>query len=559
MRICLFVLLLCCSLRLPAQQTPDVNISFAATSLDTALHLLGEKTGWQFSFEQSRIRKVQVPARVFNRVPAEEVLKALLSGTPFTYQRNGARVLIIPRTVSKTISGFVTDAASGERLPGVVLAVPALQYGTVTNSFGYYSMSLPVDSVNLQLYFLGYSRLDTNVALLPDTRMHFALRVNSQQLREVTVKAQPESFSKSSQMSRITIPVTMVASTPRIMGEKDLFKTLQLLPGVKQGTEGTSALLVRGGTPDQNLILLDGAPLYNPMHLLGVFSTFNTAALKDVTLYKGAFPARYGGRLSSVIDITTKDGHMQQTHGEGSIGLLASSLSVEGPIKKDTTSFIISARRSYPDLFVTPFAKSEYGLQKFQLNFYDINAKLHHRISEKDQLYFSLYTGRDYMRVRMTNVKDENSPDEYSLTDAKVSWGNHTATLRWSHVYSGKLFSNAMLLGSRYRMRIANEMEDTYGGKSLVGKVQLNSGIEDYGGKIDFDYRPQPAHTVRFGVSAMYRVFTPGAISERQQESGTVTLDTISANQRINGAETDLYMEDDWEITPKLKANAGLH
>lgn len=560
MRVLLSLLFVLCCMRLHAQHVPEISIVIPATTLDTAFRLLSEKTGWQFSYELSRVRKVRVQPRVYNRVSPDAVLTGLLAGTPFTYRRNGAVVLVFPRSVSKTISGFVTDAVSGERLPGVVLAVPAMQHGTVTNNFGYYSLSLPLDSVQLQVYFMGYSRLDTSIALSPDTRVHFALRPNSQQLQEVTVKAQTESITQSSQMSRISIPLAMVASTPRILGEKDLFKTLQLLPGVKQGTEGTSALLVRGGTPDQNLILLDGAPLYNPMHLMGVFSTFNTAALKDVTLYKGAFPARYGGRLSSVIDITTKDGNMQKMHGEGSIGLLASSLSVEGPIKKDTTSFIISARRSYTDIFATPFAKGKYGLQKLRLNFYDINAKLHHRISDKDQLYFSVYSGRDFMRVRIRDKKEKDTyTEDYQLTDARVSWGNHTATLRWSHVYNSKLFSNAMILGSRYRLRIAHETEDKYSGKHTKGKAALNSGIEDYGGKIDFDYRPKPMHTIRFGMSAMYRVFTPGAISERQHDNGNVVIDTVSANQRINGTEIDLYAEDDWEITSKLKANVGFH
>lgn len=561
MRIYLTSMLILCCLGLSARQSGRITISFHRTSLDTAFRMLEAKTGWHISFETSRTKGIMVPARTFRDAEPDVILSSLLAGTPLGFKRQGNSVLIIPRPVSKTLSGFVSDAVSGERLPGVVLAVPDFRQGTVSNTFGYYSLTLPADSLRLQIQFMGYRRLDTMLLLQPDTRLNFALEPMSQVLGEVTVKgSKNESIEQSSQMSRISIPIAMVGSTPRILGEKDLFKTLQMLPGVKQGTEGTSALLVRGGTPDQNLILLDGAPLYNPMHLMGIFSTFNTAALKDVTLYKGAFPARYGGRLSSVVDITTKDGNLQKMHGEAGIGLLAASISLEGPLKKDKTSFIVSGRRSYPDLIATPFVKKgDEAPEKFKLNFYDINAKLHHRISEKDQLYLSIYSGRDHMRFRFREKKDRNSSNDYSITDANVAWGNHTGTLRWSHVYSPKLFSNAMLIGSRYRLKINNYLEDKYNGETNTNRQMLQSGIEDYGGKIDFDYRPNPAHSIRFGASSMYRIFTPGIVSQKQTDNGALVMDSANSNQRIKGTELDVYAEDDWEITPRFKANIGLH
>ena len=257
-------------------------------------------------------------------------------------------------------------------------------------------------------------------------------------------------------MSSINLPVSQVRSMPRLLGEPDLLKTLQMMPGVKQGTEGTSALLVRGGTPDQNLILLDGAPLYNPMHLLGVFSTFNTSVLKDVTLYKGAFPARYGGRLSSVIDIATKDGDMYQMHGDFSVGLLSTQLTafffLEGPLQKGKTSFVVSGRRSYPDLIAGPVAKnSPDGPDKFRLFFYDLNAKIHHQFSDKDKLYASFYMGRDQIRllreIPLPMIRRWITAD---LSDMDMRWGNITGTLRWNHLFSPKLFANTMLIGSSY-------------------------------------------------------------------------------------------------------------
>lgn len=561
MRIYLTCMLLLCCTGLFARQSANISITFPRTTLDTAFRLLEEKTGWRISYEMSRVKTIVVPARTFRDTSPDAVLASLLAGTPLGYKRTGRHVAIIPRIAAKTLSGFVTDAASGERLPGVAVAAPAFRQGTVSNNYGFYSLSLPADTLRLQVQYMGYRRLDTLIALGADVRLNLELEPASQQLAEVTVRAgKGESIEQSTQMSSIRLPVGIVGSVPRILGEKDLLKTLQLLPGVKQGTEGTSALLVRGGTPDQNLFLLDGAPLYNPMHLMGVFSTFNTAALKDVTLYKGAFPARYGGRLSSVVDVTTKDGNMQSIHGEGSIGLLAAALTLEGPLKKGKTAFIISGRRSYPDLIATPIVKSgEKGADKFTLGFYDLNAKLHHRISEKDQLFLSIYSGRDRMRFRYRTDKEDPGSTDYYVTDADVAWGNHTGTLRWSHVFSPKLFSNAMLIGSRYRLKMLNLLEDHINHRHSINRLELRSGIEDYGGRMDFDYRPKPAHTVRFGASAMYRVFTPGTVGQRQTDGGEVIIDSVSATHGVRGVEMDVYAEDDWEITPRLKVNAGLH
>ncbi|WP_423736086.1 TonB-dependent receptor domain-containing protein [Chitinophaga caseinilytica] len=562
MRFYLTCMLFLCCLGVSARQSGKISITIPRTTLDTAFRLLETKTGWHISFESSRVKHLNVAARTFRDMTPEAVLTSLLAGTHLSFRKSGMNVLIIPRPPAKTLSGFVSDAGSGERLPGVTLAAPDFQQGTVTNNFGFYSLSLPADSLRLQVGYMGYRRLDTVLFLRDDAHLNLMLEPVTQQLHEITVKGTAaESIEESSQMSRITLPLGVVGSTPRILGEKDLFKTLQLLPGVKQGTEGTSALLVRGGTPDQNLILLDGAPMYNPMHLLGVFSTFNTAALKDVTLYKGAFPARFGGRLSSIVDITTKDGNMQQMHGEAGIGLLAASLSVEGPIKKDRTSFIVSARRSYPDLAATFFVKrNDKGLEKFKSYFYDVNAKIHHRISDRDQLYFSLYSGRDQLHIRTRDIPDkEEQKDDYSVNNTNVSWGNHIASFRWNHVFSSRLFSNAMLIGSRYQFKVKNSLEEMYNGSYFSDRLDLHTGIEDYGGRMDFDFRPKPSHTIRFGTSAMYRVFSPGVMRQRQEGSGVGVLDSTNANERVRGAEFDLYAEDDWELTRRLKVNAGLH
>ncbi|WP_343303127.1 TonB-dependent receptor [Chitinophaga niabensis] len=541
---------------------PRLSITIPATTLDVALRMLEQQSKVALSYENTRVRNIPVKARHYTDTPLETILKEILEDTRMTFMRKNGNILIVPKPRQPgTLSGYVEDQASGERLIGVSLAVPEYQAGTTSNNYGFFSITIPADSIRLRVSYIGYQRMDTTILLTADTRLNFKLVPDQRLLDVVTVRAsREERIQESSQMSMINLPASQIAAMPRFFGEADLLKTLQLLPGVKQGAEGTSALLVRGGTPDQNLILLDGAPLYNPSHLLGIFSTFNTSALKDVTLYKGAFPARYGGRLSSVVDVSTKDGDMRELHGDFTIGLLASQATVEGPIKKDKTSFIVSGRRTYTDLVAKPFIKNSYDreIDKFTMYFYDLNAKVQHVISDKDRLFFSLYHGRDKLRV--SEKLEIKIPDNYRrASDFLILWGNTTGTVRWNHVFSKNLFANTMLLGSRYQFKTSTYNENLYQGEMIADKLQLNSGIQDYGAKIDFDYRPRPAHSIRMGSSYMFRIFSPGTIRQRKTENGTVTMDSLSDNRNIHGSEIDLYAEDDWTIHKKFKVNAGLH
>lgn len=541
---------------------PRLSIHIPAARLDVVLRLLEQQSKVPFSYENTRVRDIVIKERQFSDVPLETILKAVLEDTKMTFLRKSGSILIVPKPKQPgTLSGYVEDLSSGERLIGVSLAAPEYQAGTTTNNYGFFSITLPTDSFRLRLSYIGYQRIDTMILLEADTRLIFKLVPDQRLLDVVTVRAtKEERIQESSQMSVINLPASQIEAMPRFFGEADLLKTLQMLPGVKQGAEGTSAILVRGGTPDQNLILLDGAPLYNPSHLLGIFSTFNTSALKDVTLYKGAFPARYGGRLSSVVDVSTKDGDMYHVHGDVSIGLLASHISAEGPLKKGKTSFIVSGRRTYVDLAAKPFIKEgiDKDVDKFGLYFYDLNAKLHHKFSENDRLFFSLYHGRDKFRVKSITVAQP--PQDYrNVSDLLVLWGNTTGTVRWNHIFSKKLFANTMLLGSRYHFKTNLYDETRYEGKVSTDKAQLNSGIQDYGAKIDFDYRPRPSHSIKMGSSYMFHVFAPGVIRQKQMEGGVVLVDSISENRNINGSEIDLYAEDDWAVSKKFKLNAGLH
>ncbi len=363
-------------------------------------------------------------------------------------------------------------------------------------------------------------------------------------------------------MSVSEIPVNTIKKLPVLLGEIDVLKTVQLLPGVQSGNEGTSGLYVRGGGPDQNLILLDGVPVYNANHLFGFFSVFNADAINTVTLIKGGFPARYGGRLSSVLDIRMKEGNMKKIKGAASIGIIASRLTVEGPIIKDKTSFIISGRRTYIDFLSQPIIRSVArmeGVENLSLGyyFYDLNGKINHKFSDKSRLYLSAYMGNDKAYMKM---KEEDSGYEY-LVNAKLRWGNITTALRWNYILSNKLFSNTTLTFSRYNFLVGMGMEenDTYYDTYYNYNYEYLSGIDDLGGKIDFDYLPSPNHYVRFGVGEIYHTFKPGVNTFSASSGGDQNFEASFGNRNIYASELSAYAEDDIRIGALIKTNIGLH
>ncbi len=341
-----------------------------------------------------------------------------------------------------------------------------------------------------------------------------------------------------------------------------MLKALQLLPGVQSGSEGSSGLYVRGGSPDQNLILLDGTPVYNASHLFGFFSVFNADAIKNVELIKGGFPARYGGRLSSVVDITLKEGNMQKFHGEGAIGLIASRLTLEGPIKKDTASFIFSARRTYIDILARPFIAAQTDGLTAGYYFYDFNGKLNWKLGARDRLYLSGYTGYDefYSRDEYDRTFDPGTGIEQTQTQKtsnSLGWGNRTGGLRWNHILNDRLFLNTHLTYTRYQFNVDIEQETSGSGAAPEEKYSLGylSNIEDLSAKLDFDYVPNPAHYVRFGGQFIRHRFRPGAF---QSTGNTAPSDNQQRGRRIGADEASLYAEDDYKITERLKVNAGV-
>ena len=460
-----------------------------------------------------------------------------------------------------TFSGYVRDAASGESLPGVAVVHPASGQGTNTNAYGFYSLTLSglgADSVRLVVAALGYERQRYAAPATGSVTHNFRLAPAAAELAGVEVVAErEEKINQSTRMGTINIPVAQLKRVPALFGEVDVLKVLQLLPGVQAGGEGQTGLYVRGGSPDQNLILLDGAPVYNAAHLFGFFSVFNADAIKNVELIKGGFPARYGGRLSSVLDISLKEGNMQKLHGEGGIGLIASRFTLEGPIKKDVASFIVSARRTYIDVLAQPIIRSQTNGVAAGYYFYDFNAKLNWKISDRDRLFLSGYLGRDKFYV------DDNSDrgqDTYSRQNSALGWGNRTASLRWNRVLNDRLFVNTHLTYTRYQFDVGIKQSERFreNGQLVNQDFTLDyfSNIRDYSFKTDFEYVPNPRHYLRFGGQLVLHEFRPGALQTTASTGDP--RDNQARGQQLAAQETGLYAEDDYALTDRLKLNAGL-
>jgi len=460
-----------------------------------------------------------------------------------------------------TISGYVEDQSTGERLISANIYNPDNLQGVISNIYGFYSLTFPDGHIQLTYSYVGYKPVTLDIILDRDTLITVALDPVIS-LNEVVISAEKaKSAVRSSQMSMTELSSKTIKAIPMFLGEVDVLKALQLLPGVQSGNEGTSGLYVRGGGPDQNLILLDGVPVYNANHLFGFFSVFNPDAIQSVKLIKGGFPARYGGRLSAVLDIRMKDGNNKKFAAEGSVGIISSKLTLEGPIVKDKTSFIVSARRTYIDILAQPFiqmsnAKNDYGNTTGGYYFYDATAKINHRFSDKSRLFLSSYFGRDkaYMHGK-DNGKGYLYEDNFGL-----GWGNMTTAIRWNYLITPKLFSNTTLTYSKYNFNTSMEMKETENDTLKENfAFSYDSGIQDWAGKIDFDYLPNPNHSIKFGYNHIYHTFSPGVTVFQSDGVGSNGIDTTFGNKKIFAHESELYAEDDWKIGTRFKVNMGIH
>lgn len=445
----------------------------------------------------------------------------------------------IDQTKQYTISGYITEYESEELLLGVSIYSALLQKGTVSNDYGFYSLTLPEGKHEIIISYLGYSTKTVEIDLTKDHELNIVLQPETEALDEVVVTSDSNTkISKVTQMSTVKLSPKIVEDVPALLGEKDVLKTLQLLPGISGGTEGSSGFFVRGGTPDQNLIILDDAVVYNSNHLFGFFSVFNGDAIKSVEAFKGGFPARFGGRLSSVIKIDMKDGNKQKLEGKFNIGLISSSLLLEGPINKGKTSFLLSGRRTYADVLARPFLDNDLRAGYY---FADLNFKINHVFNENNRLYWSNYFGEDKFFG-----EDEDVDSSFK---SLLKWGNITSSLRWNHKFNNKFFSNTSLIFSNYRFRISQE-------NSLEGQESIfrsSSGINDYTLKTDFNYYPNADHSIRFGALGTLHNFTP----QRLFIQDDFSPDTDS-RQNLNSFEGGVYIEDDWRVNDKLNISPGL-
>lgn len=468
-------------------------------------------------------------------------------------------ILLIPPSFAVaqkfTISGYVRDAATGESLIGSAILNRTTLQGTTANVHGFYSLTLHNDSVKLVYSYVGYSPVEIKLLLRSDTTIDVGLS-NANQLDEVVVNAtRSEEIQEVTQMSSVNVPIDQIKNLPALLGQVDVLKILQLMPGVKS-SEGSTGLYVRGGGPDQNLMLLDGVPVYNAAHLFGFFSVFNADAINRVELIKGGFPARYGGRLSSVIDINMKDGNMKEFHGEGSVDIIAAKVTVEGPIKKDKTSFLVSARRTYIDVLAAPFIKLAETDASAGYFFYDLNTKFNHIINKRNRIYLSTYLGDDKAYARDKGSSTQSSyKDEFGLR-----WGNIITAFRWNNVAGPRLFSNLTATYSRYRFNVyaISEETHTFNGQTSTDVFNTNyfSGIRDWALKLDYDFVPDPNHYIRFGAGAIAHKFSPGAFTYRVED---MPSDTTVGSTKIYSTELSAYIEDDIKLSNSFKMNAGVH
>jgi hypothetical protein len=429
----------------------------------------------------------------------------------------------------KTLSGFVKDSETGEELIGVSVFVKELASGGVTNAYGFYSLTLPAGNYTLIFSYIGYQSVSKTVELKENTSLNLSLQSASKNLEEVVVTAQKEEEEDNVQSvtpSVISVNVEQVKKLPTLFGEPDIIKTVQMLPGVVSAGEGTSGFFVRGGSADQNLILIDEAPVYDASHFFGLFSVFNADVIKDTQLHKGGIPSQFGGRLSSILDVRTKDGNTKKLGVSASIGSIASKVMVEAPLIKDKSSFILSARRSYFDVFMRAFS----GDNQNSVFFYDLNAKVNFKPSNKDRFFVAGYLGRDVMRFG---------------SDASFGWGNKTGTFRWNHLYSDRTFSNTTFVFSNFDYRLDFDMP--------AQGFTWDAGLKEISLKQDVNHYFNTNHSFTLGGSVSYRIFEQGKIAPKEN---SILLPLEMPKQRA--LDYALYFGHEWSLTEKFALHYGL-
>lgn len=555
-----------------------VDLEIRNATFQEVLYQLIEKEGAKISFRNELLPAGQYTFAI-QQQPLRYVLDEILTGTDLIYRPIGEQVILVPRPAERidqyhTISGFVTDAATGESLIGANIIDLYSQQGTVSNEYGFFSLSLPNGWVDVRISYLGYENAQISLQLTENKLYKLPLE-GSITLNEVVVYPRDTSANPIGGLATgELIGLRETQMLPSLAGEPDVLRTALLLPGVTSGPDGAEGLQIRGGDAGQNLVLLDGVPVYYVNHGIGLFSIFNSSTVRSAQLFRAGFPARYGGRLSSVLDIRTKEGNIQNTAGTVEAGLLTTRFSLEGPIVKDKSSFLLSGRWSFVHLLLEEQSR-RYKRQRGRdgatdYRFYDINAKLNYAFSARDRVFFSLYRGRDTYDDLTTstnelNVRNANGePQLYQLDQSYgegLNWRNTVGSLRWNHLFSDQLFANFSLTYSRLDQESFYKLDDLLVNQTTGQEEELRvqglfqSGIEDVGLKADWQLIVNPRQQFRFGLGANRRIFRPGALIVDEPFDGEEAF----KNNSINTTELNAYLEGQGKISNYWEWNAGLH
>lgn len=547
------------------EPTPTITLDMRQVPLLDILTELEKQTGLFFSYESSLLKDLSEVSLSVRDESLSYCLKRLFDPLPVIYRITGRYIILKRKPRQFTVSGFVRDSASYESLLGASVQVRESGGGTMSNNYGFYSLTLPPGKVVLRASYVGFKALEVEIDLLRDTMIDFPLR-SLASLGEVVVRGtRPRYEIFSSRTGVVEVPSARVKSMPALLGETDLVKTLQQLPGVAVGTEGMTDLYVRGGGADENLFLLDGNPVYHVNHFLGFFSAFNPDAIKSTRFYKGSFPAEYGGRLSSVIDVRMNDGNRQEYHGNISVGLLSARANLEGPIVKDKSSFNVSVRRTWVDLVTASTLaivnKKNDSKETFGYHFFDINAKVNHSFSDRSRLYLSFYMGQDAFR-QGSELKSRDTDDMFLWR-----WGNLIGSAGWNYVFGQKLFGSLMVGYSRFRSHIRQEAAGVeIGGEkgetqSSRRESHYKSEIEDVSVRMSVDYSPSGNHRIRMGVDYLFHNFRPENSRQRSWVGDSLLnppYELLHDYSLIKGHELSLFAEDETRVTDRLRVNAGL-
>lgn len=536
--------------------------------VSAALWQLSQESQIPISFSDNLFDPTLRVSQTYTNTPIKTILEGLLATTNTRMLYTSGQVLVVKKVVRRfTISGYIEDAETGARLIGANIFDPITQRGTSSNEYGFFSLSLPANNYAIQFSYLGYRSFSKNVDLHQNQPLQVSLSPNLT-LEAIIVHASDDLPSGGvTKAASEELPLEQMAVLPTLGGEVDVLRSLQQLPGVQSGTDGIGGLHVRGGNSDQNLILFDGVPVYNPYHTIGLYSIFDFDMVHKVRYFSGQFPARFGGRVSSVVDVRTRQGNNRHFEARASLGLISSKVAIEGPLKKNKSAFHLSARRSHLDPFIKNYTqnkRSSNGESGFaNYSFGEIIAKVDYAASTKDHFYLSFYKGGD--QYQNENRFEDLLSDRRRIfeDEQQLQWGNTLSVLRWNHQFTEKLFANFTGTFSTFNFKSDDRFNDTVTGNvvnaySYFQRDIYQSKIEDLSAKVDFDFVPNPQHYLRMGLHVTRHFFQPGAITT-QSDDFSLDINLFDSLNAIQAVEASVYIEEEWVIHPRLLLNAGVY